>query len=249
MKIKEPSLKHEWLLNWNLLTIIIGITLILEIFVVLINYPPKSKGYTILALSIAIATIGFLAYNAHSKQRKVLLHLQGIEPFKVRHAGSYLNLLLTVFISGSIFTGITYLLTDYLHLIKGPWFFSIPEIAFGVMLTVTKNITAHELLGKTLLIRVSFIELYIPTDNIQSVKADFDRLPDLPKDLKLPRRYRAVSSYFGYRVMITLKKPQKAFVLGFPPIKKTEKILFDVDDPEGFLTALMERMAPEKENI
>lgn len=246
MKSRKPSLKHEWLLNWNLLTIIIGITLILEVVVVLINYPPDRKGYTILALSIAVAVIGYLAYSAHSKQRKVLLYLQGIEPLKVKHAGSYLNLILTVIISGSIFTGVTYLLTDYLHLFKGPWYLSIPEIAFGVMLTVTKNITAHELLGKTLLIRVSFIELFIPLDNIESVKADFDRLPDLPKDLKLPRRYRAVSSYFGYRVLITLKKPQKAFVLGFPPIKKTEKILFDVDDPETFLTALLDRMAPSK---
>jgi hypothetical protein len=246
MKSRKPSLKHEWLLNWNLLTIIIGITLILEIVMVLINFPPDRKGYTILALSIAVAVIGFLAYSAHNKQRKVLLYLQGIEPLKVKHAGSYLNLILTVLISGSIFIGITYLLTDYLHLFKGPWYFSIPEIAFGVMLTVTKNITAHELLGKTLLIKVSFIELYIPLENIESVKADFDRLPDLPKDLKLPRRYRAVSSYFGYRVLITLKKPQKAFVLGFPPIKKTKKILFDVDDPERFLTALMDRMAPSK---
>jgi hypothetical protein len=234
------------MLNWNLLTVIVGITLILEILVVLIYYPPDRKGYTILLLAIAIAVIGFLAYSAHSKQRKVLLHLQGIEPLKVKHAGSYLNLILTVLISGSIFTGVTYLLTDYLELLRGPWYYSIPEITFGVMLTVTKNITAHELLGKTLLIRVSFIELYIPLENIESVQADLDRLPDLPKDIKLPRRYRAVSSYFGYRVLITLKKPQKAFVLGFPPIKKTDKILFDVDDPERFLTALMDRMPSSK---
>jgi hypothetical protein len=116
------------------------------------------------------------------------------------------------------------------------------------MLTVTKNITAHELLGKTLLIRVSFIELYIPLENIESIKADFDRLPDLPREVKLPRRYRAVSSYFGYRVLITLKEPQKAFVMGFPPIKKTEKILFDVDDPERFLTALLDRMTSINES-
>lgn len=246
MKKDKPIKKHEWLLNWNLLTIILGVTLILEILVVLINYPPENKGYTIFALSIAVAVIGYLGFQAHNKQRKVLLALQGIEPLKFHHAGSHLNLILTVLISGSIFTVITYILTDYLHLFKGPWYFSTPEIAFGVMLTITKNVTAHEILGKTLLIRVSFIELYIPIANIESIKADLDRLPDLPRDLKVPRRYRAVSSYFGYRVLITLKRPQKAFVLGFPPIKTTDKILFDVDDPDVFLTALMDRMPSSK---
>jgi hypothetical protein len=107
------------------------------------------------------------------------------------------------------------------------------------MLTVTKNITAHEILGKTLLIRVSFIELYIPIENINSIKADDNRLPDLPKDLKIPRRYRAVSSYFGYRIFITLKKPQSLFFLGLPPTKKTDKILFDVDDPKKFVSAIL----------
>lgn len=248
MKEKKPKGRLEWLLNWNLLTIIIGITLILEVFVVLIKFPPERKGYTILGLSIAVAVIGYLGFREHNKHRKVLLYLQGIEPLKFKHAGSYLNLILTILISGSIFTGITYLLTDYLHFLKGPWYFSFPEIAFGVMLTVTKNVIAHEILGKTLLIRVSFIELYIPLSNIESVKADFDRLPDLPKDLKLPRRYRAVSSYFGYRVLITLKNPQKAFVMGFPPIKTTNKILFDVDEPERFLSALIQRIPSSKDN-
>ena len=49
-------------------------------------------------------------------------------------------------------------------------------------------------------------------------------------------------SYFGYRVFITLKEPQKAFVIGFPPIKKTKEILFDVDEPEKFVTAILERV-------
>jgi hypothetical protein len=238
MKSRNPSLKHEWLLNWNLLIIIVGITLVLEVIVVLLNFPPEKKGYWIFGLSIAAAVIGFLGYREHNRQRKVLLYLQGIEPMRVKHAGSHLNLLLTVLISGSIFTGVSYVISEYIMEPSIPLYFSIPEITLGVMLTVTKNITAHELLGKTLLIRVSFIELYIPLDNIESVKADFDRLPDLPKDLKLPRRYRAVSSYFGYRVLITLKK--------LPPIKKTEKILFDVDDPDRFLTALLDRMPSSK---
>lgn len=245
MKGKKPKRRQEWLLNWNLLTMIIGITLILEVIVVLINFPPERKGYTILALSIAVAVIGYLGVRAHNNQRKVLLYLQGIEPLKFRHAGSYLNLVLTILISGSIFIGISYLISEYMDI---PLYFSIPEIAFGVMLTVTKNVTAHEILGKTLLIRVSFIELYIPLSNIESVKADFDRLPDLPKDLKLPRRYRAVSSYFGYRVLITLKNPQKAFVMGFPPVKTTKKILFDVDEPERFLGALIQRIPSSKDN-
>ncbi len=245
MKGKKPKRRQEWLLNWNLLTMIIGITLILEVIVVLINFPPERKGYTILALSIAVAVIGYLGVRAHNNQRKVLLYLQGIEPLKFRHAGSYLNLVLTILISGSIFIGISYLISEYMNI---PLYFSIPEIAFGVMLTVTKNVTAHEILGKTLLIRVSFIELYIPLSNIESVKADFDRLPDLPKDLKLPRRYRAVSSYFGYRVLITLKNPQKAFVMGFPPVKTTKKILFDVDEPERFLGALIQRIPSSKDN-
>ncbi|UCE37432.1 MAG: hypothetical protein JSW00_18560 [Thermoplasmata archaeon] len=245
MKRKNTFKKHEWLLNWNLLTIILGITLILEVLVLLINFPPERKGYTILAISIAVAIIGYLGFLAHSKQRKVLLYLQGVEPLRFKHAGGHLNLVLTVLISGSIFMGISYVISDYLDI---PLYFSIPEVAFGVMLTVTKNITDHEILGKTLLIRVSFIELFIPIENIESVKADTDRLPDLPKDLKVPRRYRAVSGYFGYRVLITLKRPQKAFVLGFPPIKTTKKILFDVDEPEMFITALMDRLTPKKDN-
>jgi len=118
-------------------------------------------------------------------------------------------------------------------------YFSIPEIVFGVLLTVTKNLSAHEILGKTLLIRVGFIELYIPIENIDSIKADDNRLPDLPKDLKIPRRYRAVSSYFGYRILITLKKTQSLLFLGLPPTKKTNKILFDVDDPEKFVSAIL----------
>jgi hypothetical protein len=244
MERGRPIRRAEWILNWNLLTIILGITLILEIIVVLINFPPERKGYTILALSIAVAVIGYLGFRTHSNQRKVLLYLQGIEPLRFKHAGSYLNLILTVLISGSIFVIISYLISEYFNI---PLYFSIPEIVFGVLLTVTKNITAHEILGKTLLIRVSFIELYIPIDNIESVKADLDRLPDLPKDLKLPRRYRAVSSYFGYRILITLKRPQSAFVMGFPPIKTTQKILFDVDDPDKFLTALIDKM-PKTEN-
>lgn len=237
-KGKPIKIRH-WLLNWNLLIFILGITLILEIVVVLISFDIPRKGYTILALSIAVAVIGYLAYLNHSKQRKVLLSLQGIEPLRFRHAGSSLNLILTVIISGSIFMVLSYVISGYFDI---PLYFSIPEVTFGVMITVTKNLTAHEILGKTLLIRVSFIELYIPINNIESVKADDDRLPDLPKDLKLPRRYRAVSSYFGYRVLITLKKPQSMFVLGFPPVKKTREILFDVDEPERFVTALLDRM-------
>ncbi len=245
MNQKKPIKKHQWLLNWNLLTIILGITLILEVVVVLVSFYLPRKGYTILALSIAIAVVGFLAYFNHGKQRKVLLALQGIEPLKFRHAGSHLNLILTIIISGSIFLGLSYVIHYYINIrynINIPIYFSIPEIAFGVMLTVTKNVTSHEILGRTLLIRVSFIELYIPISNIESIWADDNRLPDIPKNLKLPRRYRAVSSYFGYRVFITLKEPQKAFVIGFPPIKKTKEILFDVDEPEKFVTAILERV-------
>ena len=239
MKLRKPFKKREWMLNWNLLTIILGVTLILEILVVLIAFPPERKGYTILALSLAVAVIGFLAYRTHGKQRDLLLALQGIEPLRFHHAGSYLNLILTVIISGSIFMAISWVISDYLDI---PLYYSIPEVTFGVMLTVTKNVTAHEILGNTLLIRVSFIELYVPISNINTVRADEDLLPDLPKNLKLPRRYRAVSSYFGYRVYITLKKPQKMFVMGFPPIKKTNEILFDVNEPKEFVSALLERM-------
>lgn len=231
------------MLNWNLLTIIIGITLILEVLVVLVSDPPEKKGYTILGLSIAVAVIGFFAYSSHASQRQLILALQGTEPLRFHHAGSKLNLILTVLISGSIFVAITYVLSYYIPEIT--LFYSIPEITFGVMLTVTKNITAHEVLGKTLLIRVGFIELYVPIENITSIKADDDRLPDLPKNLKLPRRYRAVSAYFGYRIFMTLKKPQHMFFMGFPPIKKTREILFDVDEPEKFVTAILERM-PKK---
>ncbi|UCE73980.1 MAG: hypothetical protein JSV56_13325 [Methanomassiliicoccales archaeon] len=245
MKRGKSKKKPEWLLNWNLLTIILGITLILEVVVVLISFDLPRKGYTILSLSIAVAVIGFFAYFNHINQRKVLLYIQGVEPLRFHHAGSYLNLILTVLISGSIFMGISYVISEYMDI---PLYFSIPEVAFGVMLTVTKNVTAHEILGKTLLIRVSFIELYIPITNIESVKADDNRLPDLPKDLKIPRRYRAVSSYFGHRVLITLKNPQNLFTMGLPPFKKTKKILFDVDEPERFVTALLRRMGPYNEN-
>jgi hypothetical protein len=239
MKRKKGYKRRDWMLNWNLLTIILGVTLILEVVVVLISFPPKRKGYTILALSLAVAAIGFLAYWAHGKQRELLFALQGVEPLRFQHAGSYLNLILTVLISGSIFIAISYVISDYLDI---PLYFSIPEITLGVMLTVTKNITAHEILGKTLLIRVSFIELYVPISNIDTIRADEGRLPDLPKNIKMPRRYRAVSSYFGYRVYITLKKPQKMFVMGFPPIKKTNEILFDVNEPGKFVTAILERI-------
>jgi hypothetical protein len=234
--------KRDWMLNWNLLTIIVGITLILEVLVVLVTWPPERKGYTILGISIAVAVIGILGYSAHVSQRKLLLELQGTEPMVFHHGGSTLNLVLTVLISGSIFVVITIVISDYLGL---PYYLSIPEITFGVMLTVTKNITAHEILGKTLLIRTSFIELYIPIENIATITADDDRLPDLPKNLKLPRRYRAVSAYFGYRIFMTLKRPQHLFVMGFPPIKKTREILFDVDEPEKFVTAILDRM-PEQ---
>jgi hypothetical protein len=239
MKRKKGYKRRDWMLNWNLLTIILGITLILEVVVVLISFPPERKGYTIFALSLAVAVIGFLAYWAHSKQRELLLALQGVEPLRFHHAGSYLNLILTVLISGSIFIAISYVISDYLNI---SLYLSIPEVTLGVMLTVTKNITAHEILGKTVLIRVSFIELYVPISNIDTIRADEGRLPDLPKNIKLPRRYRAVSSYFGYRVYITLKKPQNMFVMGFPPIKKTREILFDVNEPGKFVTAILERI-------
>ena len=242
MKRKKDFTKRDWMLNWNLLTIILGITLILEVLVVLISFPPEKKGYTIFVLSLAVAVIGFLAYRTHSRQRELLLAFQGVEPLRFHHAGSHLNLILTVLISGSIFTGISYLISEYIFDPPLQLYFSIPEIALGVMLTVTKNVTAHEILGKTLLIRVSFIELYVPLSNIDSIRADEDLLPDLPKNLKLPRRYRAVSSYFGYRVYITLKKPQKMFVMGFPPIKKTREILFDIDEPKRFVKAILDRV-------
>jgi hypothetical protein len=231
--------KRDWMLNWNLLTIIVGITLILEVLVVLVLYPPERKGYTILGISIAVAVIGFLGYSAHASQRKLLLELQGTEPIRFHHAGSHLNLVLTVLISGSIFIAVTIVISDYLGISP---YLSIPEVTFGVLLTVTKNITAHEILGKTLLIRVGFIELYVPIDNIATITADDDRLPDLPKNIKLPRRYRAVSAYFGYRIFMTLKQPQHMFVMGFPPIKKTREILFDVNEPDRFVTAILERM-------
>ena len=93
---------------------------------------------------------------------------------------------------------------------------------------------------------MGFIELYVPIDNIATITADDDRLPDLPKNLKLPRRYRAVSAYFGYRIFMTLKKPQYMFVMGFPPIKKTKEILFDVNEPEKFVTAILKRMPKQK---
>lgn len=205
---------RQWSLNWNLLTIIIGITLALEIMVVLASFYIPRKGYTIAGLSVGVVVLGFLAYRSHQAQRARLLEMQGIKPQVFGHAGSRLNLILTVLISGTIFSLVSYVISSYTGV---PLYFSIPETAFGVMLTVTKNLTAHEVLGKTLLIRVSFIELYVPIENIESVKADTDRLPDIPKSLKVPRRYRAVSAYFGYRVFVTLKKPQKAFVFGFPP--------------------------------
>ena len=232
--------KRDWMLNWNLLTIIVGITLILEVLVMLVNDSPEKKGYTILGISIAVAVIGFLGYSAHTSQRELVLALQGVAPLRFHHAGSHLNLVLTVLISGSIFIAITYVLSLYVEQVT--LFLSIPEITFGVMLTVTKNITAHEVLGKTLLIRVGFIELYVPIDNIATITADDDRLPDLPKNLKLPRRYRAVSAYFGYRIFMTLKRPQYMFVMGFPPIKKTKEILFDVNEPDKFVTAILKRM-------
>lgn len=230
---------REWQLNWNLLTIIVGITLTLEVIVILLSYDIKKKGFIILGMSIAIAVIGFFSYHSQNRQRKVILRLQGIEPLKFHHAGSNLNLILTVIISGSIFLGISYIISEYLYDPPLAMYFSIPEIVFGVLLTVTKNLSAHEILGKTLLIRVGFIELYIPIENIDSIKADDNRLPDLPKDLKIPRRYRAVSSYFGYRIFITLKKPQSLFFLGIPPTKRTNKILFDVDDPKKFVSAIL----------
>lgn len=236
---EKKAVTQEWLLNWNLLSIIVGITLVLQIVVMLFYDPPEKKGYTILALSIAVAVIGFLAYLTHGRQRELILTFQGNEPQRFHHAGSQMNLVLTVLISGSIFTVMSYVISDYMD---EPLYLSIPWIVFGVMLTVTKNVTAHEILGKTLLIRVSFIELYFPISNIETIRADENRLPDLPKDLKLPRRYRAVSSYFGYRVYITLKEPQKMFVMGLPPIKKTKKILFDIDEPEEFVTAILDRM-------
>ena len=236
MASKKLRKMKEWQLNWNLCIIIVGITLILEIIVVLISFDLRRKDLTILGFSIAVAVIGYFAYLAHNRQRNLLLHLQGIKPLRFRHAGSHLNLILTIVISGSIFLGISYVISDYLEI---SLYFSIPEIVLGVMLTVTKNLSVHEILGKTLLIRVSFIELFIPIDNIKSIWADDNRLPDLPKDLKIPRRYRAVSGYFGYRILITLKNPQTLFFLGLPPTKKTVKILFDVDDPEKFISATL----------
>jgi hypothetical protein len=236
---EEKTTPQEWLLNWNLLSIIVGITLILHIVVMLFYDPPEKRGYTILAFSIAIAVIGFLAYMTHSRQRELILTFQGVKPQRFHHAGSQLNLVLTVLISGSIFTVMSYVISGYMN---EPLYLSIPWIVFGVLLTVTKNVTAHEILAKTLLIRVSFIELYFPISNIETIRADENRLPDLPKNLKLPRRYRAVSSYFGYRVYLKLKKPQKMFVMGIPPIKKTKEILFDIDEPEEFVTAILERM-------
>jgi hypothetical protein len=238
MKSGNKEKMREWILNWNLIIVIVGITLILEVIVILISYDIKRKGFMILGLSCAVAVIGYFAYYSHNRQRKVLLRLQGIEPLKFHHAGSYLNLILTILISGSIFIGISYVISDYFDI---PLYFSIPEIVFGVMLTVTKNLSAHEILGKTLLIRVSFIELFIPIENIESIWADDNRLPDLPKDIKIPRRYRAVSSYFGYRVLLTLKKPQSLLFFGLPPNKKTDKILFDVDEPERFVSAILDR--------
>jgi hypothetical protein len=240
MILKKKKLRH-WLLNWNLIIVIIAITLILEMIVVLISFDLPKKGYTILGFSIAAAVAGIFAYYSHNKQRKVLLRIQGIEPLRFSQAGSYLNLVLTIIISGSIFTGISYLISEYAFSEPVPLYFSIPEIVLGVMITTTKNLTVHEILGKTLLIRVSFIELFIPIDNIQSIKADDKRLPEMPKDLHLPRRYRAVSSYFGKRVLIKLKKPQSLFFMGPRLTKKTDQIIFNVDEPERFVTAILKR--------
>ena len=47
MRPKNETYERDWMLNWNLLTIILGITLILEVVVVLISFPPERKGYTI----------------------------------------------------------------------------------------------------------------------------------------------------------------------------------------------------------
>jgi hypothetical protein len=217
--------------------------MILEVIVVLISFDIPRKGYWMLGLCIAAIVAAIFAYDSHNRQRKVLLRIQGIEPLRFSHAGSYLNLVLTIIISGSIFIGISYLISDYMNI---PLYFSIPEVVMGVMITTTKNLTVHEILGKTLLIRVSFIELFIPIDNIESIKADNSHLPDLPRDLELPKKYRAVSSYFGNRVLIKLKKPQNLFFLGLRVTKKTDQILVDVDEPEKFVNALLKRKSSLK---
>lgn len=238
MNLKKNKKIRQWLLNWNLIIIIITVTLILEVIVVLISFDVERKGYWMLGLCIAAIVAAIFAYDSHNKQRKVLLRMQGIEPLRFSHAGSYINLVLTIIISGSIFIGISYLISDYM---KIPLYFSIPEIVMGVMITATKNLTVHEILGKTLLIRVSFIELFIPIENIQSIKADDKRLPEIHRDLHLPKRYRAVSSYFGKRVLIKLKKPQSLFFMGPRLTIKTDQILIDVDEPEKFITAILKR--------
>jgi hypothetical protein len=240
MILKKKKMR-QWLLNWNLIILIIAVTLILEVIVVLISFNLPKKGYTILGLSIAAIVAGIFAYDSHNRQRKVILRIQGIEPLRFSHAGSYINLVLTIIISGSIFTGISYLISEYLFNPPVALYFSIPEIVLGVMITTTKNLTVHEILGKTLLIRVSFIELFIPIDNIESIRADDNRLPEIPRDLHLPRRYRAVSSYFGKRILIKLKKPQSLFFMGPRITKKTDQIIFNVDEPEKFITAILKR--------
>lgn len=240
MNLKKKKMR-QWLLNWNLIIVIIAITLILEVVVVLISFDLPRKGYTLLGLSITATVAGIFAYDSHNRQRKVLLMIQGIEPLRFSHAGSYLNLVLTIIISGSIFMGISYIISEYVLNPPVALYFSIPEIVLGVMITITKNLTVHEILGKTLLIRVSFIELFIPIENIQSIKADDSRLHEMPKDLDLPRRYRAVSSYFGHRVLIKLKRPQNLFFMGLRITKKTDQILFDIDDPQKFVSAILKR--------
>jgi hypothetical protein len=236
--------KKNILLNWNILIFIISVTLALWIFVVITSFAVTRGGLWSLSLSLSLIVLSILAWRSWNRRRDILWRLQGRETVVFKHRGSYFDLVLTLLISGTFFTLFGYYFEVYWGI---PLFFSVPWIAFGLMMTLTKNLTSHELVGNLLLIRLGFIEIVIPLLNISSIKRTQELLMADPRKLKqLPRQYRATTSYFGNRLVIGLKEPQRILMVGLPPIKKSSEILIDVDLPNKFLREVKSRIAQAK---
>ena len=232
-------------MNWNILIFILAITLSLWVFVVITSFKVTRGGYWSLSLAIAIVVLSVFSWRSQNKRRDIIWHMQDCCPVVIKHTGSVLNMVLTLLISGTIFTLISYVFEIRWGI---PMYFSIPWIAFGLMMTLTKNITTHEILGNLLLIRLGIIEIVIPIANIQSVTRTREFLMVNPKEIKnLPRKYRATTSYFGKRLLIRLKRPQKILMMGIPPVKNSRALLIDVDQPNLFLKEIKARAGAIKE--
>ncbi len=222
--------------NWSLLLVILAVTMFMEFLVVWWVYQPPRKGYTILAIGATLIICAVFAYASNRKLKSLLIQVSGGKSCDFGNAQSIPKIVITIIVSSIGFTGISYLFEVYGGI---PLFFSIPEISFGVMMLLAKNLVSHSVIGEVLVVRSSFTELYIPLTDIKAIRGKRtmkDRLPMKPGAMS------ATASLFEDDIHIILKRPARMKFFRFT-LMKVKDIYIDMERPKEFFMCVKEHKA------